>query len=269
MTELDTIVQAIKANQNHILINASAGSGKTYTLAYILNNGILPKDDTLVLAFNKDAAKELNNRIPNGNISTHHAMGLKIILSNKWKLNDIEKSEKWKCINVANKIHGTPKDTESKSLMYKSLSVYTSVSENLRCNAILKPTIEDIRNALYNPVVINPKYLTRFKDIDMLENNCLAYHTACNGSKNPWGAYEVNFSDMVWYPYYFDMAVPKYKYLLIDEVQDYSPLFLAVIEKFLKQGTRIIAVGDTYQSIYGWRGAIKAMDKLKDLLNRY
>jgi superfamily I DNA/RNA helicase len=46
-------------------------------------------------------------------------------------------------------------------------------------------------------------------------------------------------------------------------------LFLSVIEAYLKQGTRVIAVGDTYQSIYGWRGAIKAMDKLKELLNKY
>lgn len=47
-------------------------------------------------------------------------------------------------------------------------------------------------------------------------------------------------------------------YIMIDENQDSSPVILNIIEAQKK--AQKIYVGDKYQAIYGWRGAINAMD---------
>jgi DNA helicase-2/ATP-dependent DNA helicase PcrA len=71
---------------------------------------------------------------------------------------------------------------------------------------------------------------------------------------------------MVFWPVYNKWKLPEYEYILIDEVQDYNPVQIEVISNFAKAGSRVVAVGDRQQAIYGWRGAIKAMDKLKERL---
>jgi superfamily I DNA/RNA helicase len=48
--------------------------------------------------------------------------------------------------------------------------------------------------------------------------------------------------------------------ILFDEAQDASPPMLAVLKAQLKYGTRLVLVGDTYQHIYDFTGAVDAMN---------
>ena len=50
-----------------------------------------------------------------------------------------------------------------------------------------------------------------------------------------------------------------YRYLMIDEAQDLNPVQRSILEK---TGLPLIAVGDSYQQIYAWRGAENALDLL-------
>lgn len=50
--------------------------------------------------------------------------------------------------------------------------------------------------------------------------------------------------------------------ILLDEAQDTNPVSLALIMDQLQYGTKILLVGDEYQQIYSWRGAIDAMAKV-------
>lgn len=49
-----------------------------------------------------------------------------------------------------------------------------------------------------------------------------------------------------------------YDFILYDEAQDANPVVLEVVRE---QEAQIVAVGDPNQAIYGWRGAIDAMDQ--------
>lgn len=53
-------------------------------------------------------------------------------------------------------------------------------------------------------------------------------------------------------------------YLLIDEAQDLSPVMLSIGEQNIKKGMRVILVGDSAQSIYGWRGSVNALAAFPD-----
>ncbi|MHB1472508.1 MAG: UvrD-helicase domain-containing protein, partial [Dermatophilaceae bacterium] len=49
------------------------------------------------------------------------------------------------------------------------------------------------------------------------------------------------------------------KVLFVDEAQDVNPVLADVVER---QGGQIVAVGDTYQQIYQWRGAVDSLKRL-------
>jgi DNA helicase-2/ATP-dependent DNA helicase PcrA len=79
---------------------------------------------------------------------------------------------------------------------------------------------------------------------------------------------EIDFSDMLLAPLYYEARFPKYDNILIDEAQDISPLRLKLILECLKPGGRVIAVGDEFQSIYGFCGASeKSMEDIKEHTN--
>ena len=59
----------------------------------------------------------------------------------------------------------------------------------------------------------------------------------------------------------------KKDFILFDEAQDANPVMLDVINK--QDHAQKIFVGDKFQQIYGWRGAINAMDSLKVEHNTY
>lgn len=49
-------------------------------------------------------------------------------------------------------------------------------------------------------------------------------------------------------------------FLLVDEAQDLSPVMLAIAEA--QDDTQLVFVGDSQQQIYGWRGAVNALEKV-------
>jgi hypothetical protein len=52
-----------------------------------------------------------------------------------------------------------------------------------------------------------------------------------------------------------------YEYILLDEAQDTNPVVLGVLAD---QKAQIVYVGDRHQQIYEWRGAINAMEQIRD-----
>lgn len=46
-----------------------------------------------------------------------------------------------------------------------------------------------------------------------------------------------------------------YSYIIVDEIQDFTPLMMSILKKVIGENTRFLAIGDEDQSIYGFRGA--------------
>ena len=46
-----------------------------------------------------------------------------------------------------------------------------------------------------------------------------------------------------------------YEYVIVDEVQDFTPLMMEILKLFVNNGTPLMCIGDDDQSIYGFRGA--------------
>jgi superfamily I DNA/RNA helicase len=65
----------------------------------------------------------------------------------------------------------------------------------------------------------------------------------------------IDFDDMLYIPAILNLPFDKYDVVMIDEAQDISHVQRRIIHKLRKNGTILIAVGDSAQAIYMFRGA--------------
>lgn len=54
-----------------------------------------------------------------------------------------------------------------------------------------------------------------------------------------------------------------FDFVLFDEAQDANPVVSSMVEDQVRYGAQVVAVGDAAQAIYGWRGAVDALDTFK------
>lgn len=64
-----------------------------------------------------------------------------------------------------------------------------------------------------------------------------------------------DFNDQLYIPVCWGAAFDKFDNVIIDEAQDLSQIQHKMLQKVLKRGGRLLAVGDENQAIYGFRGA--------------
>lgn len=76
----------------------------------------------------------------------------------------------------------------------------------------------------------------------------------------------VDFADMLWLPHVLHLQPKQYPFILADEAQDFNKAQTELILSGLEPGGRIIAVGDPFQSVYGFRGA--DVDSIPNLIER-
>jgi len=65
----------------------------------------------------------------------------------------------------------------------------------------------------------------------------------------------IDFDDMVYLPVQWNLRVPKYDWIFVDEAQDLSKAQLQLALRARNQRGRILFVGDKHQAIYGFAGA--------------
>lgn len=65
----------------------------------------------------------------------------------------------------------------------------------------------------------------------------------------------IDFDDMIFAPLYHGVTFDKYDWVLLDEAQDTNASRRLLSLAMLKEGGRLVAVGDRHQAIYGFTGA--------------
>jgi DNA helicase-2/ATP-dependent DNA helicase PcrA len=78
----------------------------------------------------------------------------------------------------------------------------------------------------------------------------------------------IDFDDMILAPLYYRAPFKKYDWVMIDEAQDTNTGRRLIAYESMKADSRLIVVGDPYQSIYGFAGATNnAMDLIKEQMH--
>jgi len=243
--EQERIFTFIKKRSENILIEAYAGAGKTSTI--VKASELLPKDkNILFLAFNKHIQTELKEKLPDYiRCYTSHGLGLAAI---KRKYGDKIQMDEFKLDKIIKKISSRwnlKKELKNQEEIY----YYLSNIKKLVNLAKLSLTLD----AKYMP------YLIEKHSIDL------------NGSRDIKRVLKVldmsqqdvstfDFADMIFMPA-IDKSIWLFPqdYVIVDEAQDLNRCQIRLIEKMLKKNRstkkyegRLIAVGDKFQSIYGF-----------------
>jgi len=237
------ITDSINSPDENIVINAYAGSGKTTTLIE-LTKAILEKETeakVLYVVFNSSMADEARFKFQ------QNWLDVECRTAHSFALSQFRKKQQ---INVAGFI---------------DYSIYEQIKPQEFCSFI--------------------------KVNKLLENYCLSYQKiksfvetekekASLGlrSKDNFSMVEIETFERLYYYlienytythglYLKEYAmntdiINGYDYLLFDEAQDADPWMLEIARKI--NCKKRYFVGDTHQSIYGWRGAINAMEKVEN-----
>lgn len=67
--------------------------------------------------------------------------------------------------------------------------------------------------------------------------------------------YTLNFDDMLYMAVKLQITLPKFDFVFVDEAQDTNAIQRELLRKIMGPDSRMIAVGDPAQAIYGFRGS--------------
>src|SRR3974390_1761097 len=255
--EQELIVDKVLTQKNNLIINALAGAAKTSTLEFICKyHPVIP---ILSLAFNKRIAVEMEKRLP-GNVkcATLNAIGHRA-----WSATCVKKLtlDDKKSYNIL-------KELVDELRPSKREEAYDTFGDTLK---LIKE--ETIRGYIPNGLHPHARRLcSSDKFWGTTEEECepnqvaLVDEAVTISIKQSYNGL-IDFDDQIYMPTLFGGTFPQFPLVLVDEAQDLSPINHAMLEKIVTQ--RIIAVGDPWQSIYGFRGAVaNGMESLKRRFER-
>lgn len=260
----------IENGEGSAIINAVAGSGKTTTIVNAVK--LLPKNlDVAFFAFNSGIAKEISQKVPKGTTTkTIHSYGYacwkkhmsNLSIANNTAFDQKVKPDQYKLKRLINE-----------NLTKDAKALFGNELDDLICKARadgLAPDLVGI-TPIISDTFENWQNLIRKYGIEIKkENQKLAIEYASNILRltfdNPW---PVDFDEMLYLPAISDIQTFKqFDWVFVDEAQDLSGVQRSLIQKTMHSNTRLVAVGDPHQAIYGFRGASSdSMDLIKSHFN--
>lgn len=250
--EQEHILGLVRSTKSNLLINALAGSGKTTTLEMI-QDALTPP--VLCLAFNKRIADVMSKRFRSTTtVRTFNGLGHRI----------------WSAA-CASRISLDPKKVPD---LLRELIKELPRGEQGEAWEVFWDVISGVGLAKSLGYVPEGKYPNAKRLIE--KDAFYARLAEDTGELGPWLLEEtllrsikasyaglIDYNDQVYMPALFGGTYPKFPTVLIDEAQDLSPVNHSLLHHLSK--SRLIAVGDPYQSIYGFRGAeTNGMRKLQN-----
>ena len=230
----EAIWEAIENSNDDIVVNAGAGTGKTFTI--VEASGRLPTYLKMgFLCFNKSIQKELQDRLPEGvDAKTFHALGMASFYKNGVK----PKVNQYKVKNIIDDNINLGRD-------------YTSTYPLIKLIGLIKGSMIDCKNEEAVRGLIDYydiEFKTMLDETLALDNICDILDECKSQTKN------IDFDDMIWLPLVLNWTLPKFDVLFVDEAQDFNEMQRELIVRCTTNG-RCIIVGDKNQAIYGFRGA--------------
>ncbi len=243
--EQEIILSLATSTEDNLIINALAGTGKTSTLEMI--ERAVKTKPILYLCFNKKIADDASKRmLSTTTVRTFNSLGHRIWQQAYGRLSlDPKKS----ATILRSIIDETPRKEQgplwdsfwevvhgvglAKALGYVPEGKYPNAKRLVNqagFHSRLEETPDDLTADLIDAV------LTR------------SIAAAYKGN--------IDYNDQVYMPALFGGTFPRFPLVKVDEVQDLNPVNHALLDRLVKH--RLIAVGDPFQSIYGFRGAMQS-----------
>lgn len=246
------IYQFVLAGPGHGVVNAVAGSGKTTT-----NIGCLEytnqKAKVALVAFNKHIAEEQAQRAPaHVKACTLHSLGYSNIRSG----NSYIKVEPYKVHNILRDIQ-----RDSQTSFSVSDLIETHKREIAKLVSLVKNTLTDTSDTCLT--LLCDRYGLNFNGdekgvFDLARRVYTASERQC--------PHVIDYDDMIELCARGKAGCEKFDLLVVDEAQDLNKAQIEMALRSIYDDGRILATGDRWQSIYGFRGA--DTNAMPDMINR-
>jgi DNA helicase-2/ATP-dependent DNA helicase PcrA len=245
------IVAATVETEDNLLISALAGAAKTSTLVLIAQ--ALPKVQIQCLAFNKKIATEMQSRLPdNCKASTLNSVGHRAwgdAIGKRLRIED-------KVYPIMSGLIKGVEDPELQKLAYEKMSdLMKIVSQGKTAGYIPDHHFPNAKRLLNDDEFFGGlDDILEEWEIDLVrEASIISIKQAFEGL--------LDYDDQLLMPTVFSAPFPFFPVILVDETQDLSVLNHVMLTKMSRRlltvgkKSRLIAVGDECQAIYGFRGA--------------
>lgn len=278
---------AVLLNDDHNLVLAGAGSGKTSVLtarvSYLLQSHLAKPEQILLVAFARDAAQEMAERLKNKigleaerlHINTFHQLGLRIINRVEGKTvimsplaNDSKLKQAW-CIDWLKRHWMTPTNFKrwQKHLAKWPIAYLAgddelgSHVENPKLIAWLEKQLDQLaqmglsKKELQERLVDHDDYPRLNSELSLCWPCYQAWQQMLKDQN------QIDFNIMITrateYVEKGKFRSP-WKFIMVDEYQDISPQRLRLLQALCEQNQgqcNLFAVGDDWQSIYQFAGS--------------
>lgn len=214
------------------VVEAMAGSGKTTLIIQALR---FTKGKVIALAFNKRIAEWLSKIIPaHVRGSTIHSLGFACLNSALPSKPIVDEDKKY---GIAKELLPNDNERFERGILVKLAACCQ--------NTLADPTDADVVAKLIERFNIEMDGCEEkvLKLLPILLAEC-AKRTGV-----------IDYDDMIWLPVILNLPVEKFDWVFVDERQDLNVAQFEFIKRLVNEYGRVVAVGDTRQSIYGFRGA--------------
>ncbi|AGB41146.1 DNA/RNA helicase, superfamily I [Halobacteroides halobius DSM 5150] len=245
--------QAVETTEGAVLVLAGAGSGKTraltYRIAYLIEQGVDPYN-ILTLTFTNKAAEDMEQKvkkligdqISNMYLGTFHSVCVRILSQNLEPLG----------YESGFVIYD---QSETKALVSDIIVTFDLDKEKYDPQSICR-----IINKAKQNLWTTEELIDYYEDTDFYQNIAEIY-VKYNEALQDNNAFD--FNDLIGKTIelfeeneeILEKYQERFKYVLIDEYQDTSPVQYQLARMLSRKHNNIFAVGDDYQSIYKFRGA--------------
>lgn len=240
--EQQEIISAFNADKRNIIVSARAGAAKTTTLRMLIEEHA---GNSLYLAFNKAVVTEARTKVPQRcRVMTLNGIGHQTFARNSGNKPDLQRSKNYDILREKG---------------YKGVKF----SEILRAVRLSKQHgfVPELKASLITEQEYFRRLDMKFEDAERA--------LICEVIRGSWDLADekgiIDFDDQILIPTLKRMPFFHAPVVFVDEAQDLSEINRRMIKLIAGIGTRLVAVGDEAQAIYGFRGAVPdSMNKLQE-----
>lgn len=252
----------IQNGTGNAVVDAKAGSGKTTTIVQALQH-IPSTKKTIFLAFNKEIANTLKNRVPSHiEARTLNSLGYSVWLKHLGRRAEVDGN---KLMGMAREISRNASHSRyglsdsASTTISKALSQVVNLARKAKVVGLVPASVKGakglVEDTIENWTEMAEHFSIELNDVSGISSAQIIDAARFLLAKSVAIKHIVDFDDQFYMPLVYEMAWPKYDWVFVDESQDVSDIQRAIIKRLLNKTTRLVVVGDPNQSIYGFRGA--------------
>lgn len=243
------IYEHITAKRGHLLVNAKAGTGKTFTISTAARMVLEadPSAKVIFLAFNKAIQQEAEKKLPTAvEVRTCHSKGLQTIKAAHRVQVDNDKVRR--IVSETAKEQGWQSECADEQEYVEKVKRIATLCDRMRMTL----NRDALAIAARFNIEIEPGEDKVVLDLVQKISNDFA---------------TIDMADMVYRPAVYAHYKPEtYDYVFVDECQDLSAAQQRFVFKLCKPDGIMVFVGDPGQAIYGFAGAdAESFNRLREI----